>query len=90
MSIPAVPLEKSDALLALRSHLLIDTKFTDSLLELNLLSFFVQKEDTAIGWVNFIESRYRIDIPDCEVDYFFFSDLNHMIRVINKYAYETL
>ncbi|GCC53231.1 hypothetical protein SanaruYs_34740 [Chryseotalea sanaruensis] len=68
----------------LRLELEIDSKFTDEMIELNLLWFFVQDDLAALKWASFIEKYYGILIPDCNVDLFFFSDLEYMNQQINK------
>lgn len=78
-------IELEDFLLQeLRFRLKIEAKYSDQLIRLNLPFFFVHDNNSAINWVEFIEDHFNIDIPDHEVDYFFFSNFSQMAYIINK------
>ncbi|SFW13494.1 hypothetical protein [Chitinophaga sancti] len=70
----------------LRARLPVPQLFTDELIRLNLLYLFSQDDSASLQWVAFIESRFEISIPDHEVDYFFFSSLEHMAAVIIRHS----
>jgi hypothetical protein len=63
-------------------HLKLPRELPQEFIDLNLGFFFSKDEKTANDWFNFIESYYNITIPEDEVDYFFFSDFDHMAKTI--------
>ena len=70
----------------IREHLVLPDKYTDDIIQWNLPFLFAQDDHSAISWAYLIEKRFDIDIPDDEVDIFFFSSIDHMIKVIRKYS----
>ncbi|MBW8686000.1 hypothetical protein [Chitinophaga rhizophila] len=69
----------------LKGRIDIPPAFTDELIHLNLLYLFSQDDHSALQWVAFLEAHFQISIPDNEVDYYFFSSLEHMAAVIFRH-----
>lgn len=70
----------------IREHLVLPDKYTDDIIRWNLPFLFAQDDHSAINWACLVEKRFNIDIPDNEVDIFFFSSIDHMIKIIRKHS----
>lgn len=68
----------------LRDFLELEPKYPDSFLVMNLFSYMIQDEKKVFQWIEHIQDRFQIVIPDSACDLFFLTDISVMAKVVSE------